>query len=185
VYAITEQYGGICKIKAPGKTIVVVTDPAILAQVTAQEFTGVNKPADLYKTFAIVSGCARGSTPCLGGLGRFLADCMAPGRCCAIVLALAVSHLHAALQHAAPVCYVLVQLCSTTNPPTCPCWPWAQKMQNDNASPTIGTSVFCLLYFTCSTQQGVGTPVRSQRKAHSASLLLPAVQLCPDTNPPT
>jgi hypothetical protein len=23
-----------------------------------------------------------------------------------------------------------------------------------------------LLYFTCSTQQGVGTPIRSQRKAH-------------------
>jgi hypothetical protein len=26
--------------------------------------------------------------------------------------------------------------------------------------------IFTLLYFTCSTQQGVGTPIRSQRKAH-------------------
>jgi hypothetical protein len=28
---------------------------------------------------------------------------------------------------------------------------------------------FTLLYFTCSTQQGVGTPIRSQRKAHRVS----------------
>jgi hypothetical protein len=54
VYAMAETYGGIFKIKAPGRTVVVVTDPDLLAQLTAQEFTGVTKPADLYYPFALV-----------------------------------------------------------------------------------------------------------------------------------
>jgi hypothetical protein len=55
VYALAEKHGGIFKIKAPGRTVVVITDPTALAEATAMEFTGVDKPADIYNTFAVVS----------------------------------------------------------------------------------------------------------------------------------
>jgi hypothetical protein len=51
---MAERYGGIFKVKAPGRTVVVVTDPMLLAQLTAQEFTGVTKPEKLYYPFALV-----------------------------------------------------------------------------------------------------------------------------------
>ncbi|WIA21632.1 hypothetical protein OEZ85_000814 [Tetradesmus obliquus] len=70
VYAMAETYGGIFKIKAPGKTVVVVTDPALLAQLTAQEFTGVSKPADLYETFAILCSTTTPPTYPLLALGN-------------------------------------------------------------------------------------------------------------------
>lgn len=44
-------------MKAPiNKTIVVITDPAILEGLAAGEFTDVTKPPDVYNTFAVVSG---------------------------------------------------------------------------------------------------------------------------------
>jgi hypothetical protein len=55
VYALAEKHGGIFKIQAPGRTVVVLTDPAALAAATSMEFTGVDKPADIYNTFALVS----------------------------------------------------------------------------------------------------------------------------------
>jgi pyoverdine/dityrosine biosynthesis protein Dit1 len=56
VYETAEEHGGLVKMYAPGRTIVAVSDPKVLAEVVAQEFDGVTKPEDLYKTLAVVGG---------------------------------------------------------------------------------------------------------------------------------
>eukprot|EP00775_Hariotina_reticulata_P000235 gene235-439_t len=54
VYDIAEEHGGLVKLYAPGRTIVAISDPKVVAEALAQDFDGVNKPADLYKPFAVL-----------------------------------------------------------------------------------------------------------------------------------
>lgn len=59
MYKLAAEKGGIIKVPGPpaplGKgTIVAVTDPLILREIAAEEFTGVTKPPGLYKVFATV-----------------------------------------------------------------------------------------------------------------------------------
>jgi len=52
LYAIARELGGIFRVTAPGKTIVVVSDPNILQEMVKDENVNFTKPKDLYKTFA-------------------------------------------------------------------------------------------------------------------------------------
>ena len=60
LYAIARELGGIFRVTAPGRTIVVVSDPTILQEMVKDENVNFTKPKDLYKTFAEVGAACSG-----------------------------------------------------------------------------------------------------------------------------